>query len=40
MILMAVITTVMASPLYRWIGGADAAERLRAVPEGDEAVPS
>ena len=40
MILMAVVTTVMASPLYRWIGGADAAERLRAVPEGDEAVPS
>jgi Kef-type K+ transport system membrane component KefB len=29
MILMAVVTTVMASPLYRWISGADAAERLR-----------
>ncbi len=37
MILMAVVTTVMASPLYRWISGAGAAERL-ALAGRDEAV--
>ena len=40
LILMAVVTTVMASPLYRWIGGADAAERLRAAPTGENVAPS